>query len=617
MLPAPISARSWRTLGAHPVTRRDGSLAGVRFAVWAPGAREVSLVGDFCGWDPAALPMRRGTGGVWRRRVPGARVGDAYRFEVLGADGVLRHKADPLGRQMRRPPDPASIVTARSRHAWGDAAWIRARRRSDPRRAPIRIYEVHLGSWRRRPDGGWLNYAELGELLAEHCTRFGFTHVELMPIAEHPFDGSWGYQVTGYYAPTSRFGTPDDLRAMVDTLHRAGIGILLDWVPGHFPRDEHGLARFDGTPLYEPADQRRAEHPEWGTLTFDYARPEVRAFLIGNARYWLEEFHFDGLRVDAVASMLYLDYSRKRGQWTPNRLGGNHDLDAIDFLRELTGVVRKALPGVVLIAEESTAFPGVTAPIAAGGLGFHLKWDMGWMQDTLGFFGREPAKRGAHLRKLTFRGVYLADEHWVLPLSHDEVVHLKRSLLGKMPGTRARKFANLRSVLANQLGQPGKKLLFMGSELAPDSEWNHDFQLPWALASAGPLRSGLVRCLEAMGTLYRNSPALWANDGDPDGFAWIGKADARRKVVAWLRRGAGQSVVVIANLGPLPLHGYRVGMPEAGAWVEALNTDALAFGGGGVGNPDGIQAQPEPLAGMPASASLSLPALGTLLLRRG
>ena len=608
--------RPWQAFGAH--LRSAGGRPGVAFGVWAPNARGVSVVGDFCEWDPARWPMRRDRGaGAWEAFVPDIGPGAAYQFAVLGADGVLRNKADPYGRRMQRPPERASIVDGPSHHAWTDDAWMRARRGADPRRAPMRTYEVHLGSWRRRPDGGWLGYAELGELLAEHCVRLGFTHVELLPVAEHPFDGSWGYQVTGYYAPTSRFGTPDELRGMVDTLHRAGIGVLLDWVPGHFPRDEHGLARFDGTPLYEPADPLRAEHPDWGTLTFDYARPGVRAFLIGNARYWLEEFHFDGLRVDAVASMLYLDYSRKRGQWTRNRLGGNHDLDAIDFLRELTGTLHQTLPGVILIAEESTAFPGVTAPATEGGLGFDLKWDMGWMHDTLATFGREPVKRGAKPRGLTFRGMYLANEDWVLPLSHDEVVHLKRPLLGKMPGPEAQRFASLRSLLANQLGQPGKKLLFMGSELAPDAEWDHDRELPWALASTGSLRPGLIRCVEAMGMLYRASPALWAGDGEPDGFAWIGGVGPRSRVVPWLRRGAGQTMVVIQNLGRSPIPDFGLGLPSSGRWLEVFNTDAAEFGGHGVGNPDGIEAAPEPMAGMPASAQIRLPALGTLLLSPG
>ncbi len=476
-LAAGTHPRPWSVLGAH-VTGPAG-LDGTRFAVWAPNARSVSLApGD----DRASrVPMRRlGDSGVWACFAPSLGAGERYRYAVIGSDGRATLRADPMARWTELRPGTASRVAGPVSHAWGDADWLAARRSTDLHRAPMRIYEVHLGSWRRRADGGWLSYREIGPLLTEHCRRLGFTHVELMPIAEHPFDGSWGYQVTAYYAPTSRHGSPDDLRSMIDELHRAGIGVILDWVPAHFPRDEHALGRFDGTALYEHPDPMRGAHPDWGTLIFDFGRPVVRNFLIGNALFWLEEFHVDALRVDAVASMLYLDYSRRPGQWRPNALGGRENLEAIAFIRELNDRVHEAFPDVITVAEESTAFDGVSRPTADGGLGFDLKWDMGWMHDTLDYFARRPEWRGTHRHRITFRGVYLRSERWVLPLSHDEVVHLKRSLLGRMPGTPAQRFASLRSLLANQVGQPGKKLLFMGTELAPAGEWNHDLELPWA-----------------------------------------------------------------------------------------------------------------------------------------
>ncbi|TMB57660.1 MAG: 1,4-alpha-glucan branching protein GlgB, partial [Chloroflexi bacterium] len=474
--------RPWQVLGAR--AGQSAGQAGVFFSLWAPGARRVSVVGDFCAWDARRWPMRRLTGaGVWERFVPGLEAGARYKFSVLGADRRRRLKADPFGRAMDHTPGTSSRVAAPSRHRWRDGSWMERRGGIDWQRAPMNIYEVHLGSWRRRRDGSWLTYPELGRRLAEHCRRLGFTHVELMPIAEHPYDGSWGYQVTGFHAPTSRFGTPDQLRAMVDHLHRSGIGVVLDWVPAHFPQDDYALSRFDGTPLYEDPDPRRAAHPDWGTFVFDYASPWVRSFLTGNALYWLEEFHVDGLRVDAVASMLYLDYSRKAGEWKPNRLGGNQNLEAIDFIRQLNVTTHRAMPGIVTAAEESTAFPAVSGSPAEGGLGFDFKWDMGWMHDTLEYFARDPSYRRYHHRRLTFRGMYLGGERWILPLSHDEVVHEKQSLLGKMPGSEKQRFANLRSVLVNQAGQPGKKLLFMGTELAPRGEWDHDLQLPWRSAA--------------------------------------------------------------------------------------------------------------------------------------
>ncbi len=612
--------RPWQLLGAHPSVLAGHD--GVQFRVWAPNARALSVIGDFCEWDDARLPMTPITEtGVWERFVAGAEPDQLYQFAVHGADGRIRRKADPYGRSMQLPPGTASRIVAEPAWAWTDQTWLRARTAQDPQRRPMRIYEVHLGSWGRGANGGPLTYRQLAPLLAEHCLRYGFTHLELLPIAEHPFGGSWGYQVAGYYAPTARFGSPDDLRAMIDQLHAAGIGVILDWVPAHFPRDEHALAHFDGTPLYEHPDPQRGKHPDWGTLIFNFGRPQVRNFLVGNARYWLEEFHFDGLRVDAVASMLYLDYSRKAGQWTPNRLGGNENLEAIAFIRELNEQVHRSVPGAICIAEESTAFPGVTRPVADAGLGFDFKWDLGWMHDTLAYFRRTPGQRWRDRGHLTFRSVYLASERWVLPLSHDEVVHLKRSLLGKMPGDTAQQFASLRSLLANQVGQVGKKLLFMGTELAPAGEWDHDAPLAWEAAAADPLRAGIAALVADLGALYLSSPALWAGDPDDEGFCWI---DAERttdpSVVAWLRRGAlpkepAQLMVVVANGASVVRRGYRLGLPLAGAWEEVLNTDSARYGGADVGNGALLHADPIPWGGQPASAEITIPPLGTLLLR--
>jgi 1,4-alpha-glucan branching enzyme len=475
------------------------------------------------------------------------------------------------------------------------------------------IYEVHLGSWMRHADGSWLGYREAARLLAQHCHRFGFTHVELLPIAEHPFDGSWGYQVTGYYAPTARFGAPDDFAAMVDHLHGEGVGVIVDWVPAHFPADDFALRRFDGTALYEHADPRRGRHPDWGTLIFDYGRPEVRNFLVANALFWFDRYHVDGLRVDAVASMLYLDYSRKPGQWVPNRYGGNENLEAIAFLREANERAYRLFPGIVTIAEESTAFPGVSRPTYLGGLGFGFKWDMGWMHDTLDYFGHDPVHRRFHHDRLTFRGLYLHTEHFVLPLSHDEVVHGKGSLLGKMPGDEWQRFANLRCLIANQYTQPGRKLLFMGSELAPWAEWNHDASLPWEDVSE-PLRAGFARFLADLGAIYRATPALWQADEEPGTFAWIDAGDVEASVISYVRRAGESLVTVVQNLTPVPRGGYRLGLPAAGSWRELLNSDSEHYGGSNTGNLGGIDAGPEPLHGQPASATMTLPPLATLIL---
>jgi 1,4-alpha-glucan branching enzyme len=600
-------------LGAHP--RTIEGTAGVSFAVWAPNARGARIVGDFDRWDGRLFPMRSmGASGVWELFVPGIGPGELYKYEIVGADGTLRLKADPLAFAMQVRPETASRVWDTTRFTWTDDAWMADRASRDPYRSPMSTYEVHLGSWMRNPDGTWLGYRQAGEELAAHCRRFGFTHVELLPVAEHPFDGSWGYQVTGYYAPTARFGTPDDFAAMVDTLHGAGIGVIVDWVPAHFPTDDFALRRFDGTALYEHADPQRGEHPDWGTLIFDFGRPEVRNFLVANALFWLDRYHIDGLRVDAVASMLYLDYSRKAGEWTPNVHGGRENLEAIAFLRETNERVYARFPGAVTIAEESTAFPGITRPTYLGGIGFGFKWDMGWMHDTLDYFRHEPIHRRYHHDKLTFRGLYKDTEQFVLPLSHDEVVHGKGSLLAKMPGDEGQRFANLRALLVDMWGQPGKKLVFMGTELAPPLEWNHDRPLPWELLDE-PMHGGLARFIEDLGRVYGASPALWAADHEPEGFAWIDAADVEASVYAWIRRAGDDLCVVVLNLTPVPRHGYRLGLPRAGRWEEALNSDSEHYRGSNLGNLGGVEARDEPWHGQPASAELTLPPLSGLILR--
>jgi 1,4-alpha-glucan branching enzyme len=605
--------RLYDVLGAHP--RTLVGTPGVAFAVWAPNARSVRVVGDFDRWDGRLFPMRSmGGSGVWELFVPGIGSGELYKFEVVGPDGSLKLKADPLSFAMQVRPETASRVWDTTSFEWTDGTWMADRAARDPYRSPMAIYEVHLGSWMRNPDGSWLGYRQAGEKLAEHCQRFGFTHVEFLPLAEHPFDGSWGYQVTGYYAPTARFGSPDDFAAMVDGLHGVGIGVILDWVPAHFPDDDFALRRFDGTPMYEHPDPRRGRHPDWGTLIFDYGRPEVRNFLVANALFWLDRSHVDGLRVDAVASMLYLDYSRKAGQWVPNQFGGNENLEAIAFLREVNERAYRLFPGIVTIAEESTAFPGVSRPTYLGGLGFGFKWDMGWMHDTLDYFSRDPIHRRFHHDRLTFRGLYMHTEHYVLPLSHDEVVHGKSSLLGKMPGDEWRKFANLRCLLANQYTQPGRKLLFMGVELAPWAEWNHEVALPWETAEE-PMRAAFGRYLADLGTLYRSTPALWAADEDDAGFAWIDAADVEGSVVSYLRRAGDEVVAVIQNLTPVARSTYRLGLPSGGRWVEALNSDSGYYGGSNVGNLGGLAADDTPYHGQPNSVELTLPPLATLILK--
>jgi len=605
----------YERLGAH--VRELGGVAGTAFAVWAPNARSVSVVGDFNSWDGRLHPMRSlGSSGIWELFVPGVQDGATYKFEVRTQDGTLHLKADPVAFAAEVPPANSSVVH-RSTHEWTDDEWLASRAMADQLRSPISIYEVHLGSWRRNMlDGNRsLNYLELADELGDYVRDLGFTHVELMPIMEHPFAGSWGYQVTGYYAPTSRFGSPDDFRTFVDRLHAKGIGVILDWVPAHFPRDDWALARFDGTALYEHEDPRIGAHPDWGTLIFNLRRREVKNFLLSNALYWLKEHHTDGLRVDAVASMLYLDYSREDGEWLPNEHGGRENLEAVEFLKEVNEMVYAREPGVISAAEESTAWPGVSRPTYLGGLGFGFKWNMGWMHDTLTYFQKDPIHRSYHHHTLTFSLVYAFSENFILPLSHDEVVHGKRSLLDKMPGDRWQKFANLRSLYAYMWAHPGKKLLFMGGELAEWEEWNYDGSLHWNLLEYAE-HKGVQSLVRDLNRAYRAEPALWEIDDDPSGFRWLEPNDAANNVVAFARFEAKgeRSVVCVLNLSPVPRYEYRVGMPASGRWREALNTDSAYYGGSGVGNLGGVEAEATPWHDQPFSALLTLPPLAAVWL---
>ncbi len=605
----------YERLGAH--VRELGGVTGTAFAVWAPNARSVSVVGDFNSWDGRLHPMRSlGSSGIWELFVPGVQDGATYKFEVRTQDGTLHLRADPVAFAAEVPPANSSVVF-RSTHEWTDDEWLASRAMVDQLRSPISIYEVHLGSWRRNVVDGnrSLTYLELADELGDYVQDLGFTHVELMPIMEHPFSGSWGYQVTGYYAPTSRFGSPDDFRAFVDRLHAKGIGVILDWVPAHFPRDDWALARFDGTALYEHEDPRIGAHPDWGTLIFNLRRSEVKNFLLSNALYWLKEHHTDGLRVDAVASMLYLDYSREDGEWLPNEHGGRENLEAVEFLKEVNEMVYAREPGIISAAEESTAWPGVSRPTYLGGLGFGFKWNMGWMHDTLTYFQKDPIHRSFHHHTLTFSLVYAFSENFILPLSHDEVVHGKRSLLDKMPGDRWQKFANLRSLYAYMWAHPGKKLLFMGGELAEWEEWNHDGSLHWNLLEYAE-HQGVQSLVRDLNLAYRAEPALWEIDDDPSGFRWLEPNDAANNVVAFARfeAKAERAVVCVLNLSPVPRYEYRVGMPASGRWREALNTDSAYYGGSGVGNLGGVEAEATPWHDQPFSALLTLPPLAAVWL---
>jgi 1,4-alpha-glucan branching enzyme len=598
--------RLWEQLGAHPLEEGHG----VRFSVWAPSARGVSVVGDWNYWSEGADRLEpQGASGVWGGVAPNAREGHAYKFSVRGFDGVTREKADPVAFRAEIPPGTASIVY-RSGHVWRDEVWLARRAATDPLDSPVSIYEVHAGSWRQG-----LGWRDLADELAEHVVRLGFTHVELLPVMQHPYGPSWGYQVTGYYAPQATLGEPDDLRAFVDVMHANGVGVFLDWVPAHFPRDDWALSRFDGTALYEHADPRRGAHPDWGTLVFNYGRHEVRNFLLANALYWLEEFHADGLRVDAVASMLYLDYSRAPGEWVPNRYGGREDLDAVAFLKELNAVVHATHPGVATIAEESTAWPGVSRPTDGGGLGFTFKWNMGWMHDTLDYVAYEPVHRRWHHDELTFSLVYAWDENFVLPLSHDEVVHGKGALVRKMPGDEWQQFATLRALYGHMWAHPGKQLLFMGGELGQGTEWSEAGSLDWYVLDY-PLHEGVLRCVTDLNRAYAAEPALWQVDFRPEGFQWL-VGDAREdNVLAYARFSADGSrlLACLVNFSPVVRHHWRVPLPVGGRWREVVNTDATEYGGSGVGNLGGVDAVEEPMHGWPFSASVTLPPLAAVWL---
>ncbi len=607
--------RLWEALGAH-VTEIDG-VAGVHFAVWAPNAVRVSVVGSFNAWDGRRHVMRsRGATGVWEIFVPGAAEPDSYKYEILDRSGGRGLKADPLGFGSEHPPQTASMVRDLSGFGWGDGDWMRSRAEANRRDAPISVYEVHLGSWRRRWDDGGrpLSYREAAIELVDYAKEMGFTHLELLPISEFPFDGSWGYQPVGLYAPSIRFGPPHEFRDLVNAAHEAGLGLILDWVPGHFPSDAHGLAEFDGTALYEHADPREGFHQDWNTLIYNYGRAEVENFLVSNALYWLDEYHVDGLRVDAVASMLYRDYSRADGEWLPNRDGGRENYEAIEFLRRFNTEVYGDHEGVMTVAEESTSFPKVSAPVDAGGLGFGYKWNMGWMNDTLDYFKRDPIHRRFHHHQLTFGLHYAFSENFILPISHDEVVHGKGSMIQKMPGDWWEKCANLRAYYGFMWTHPGKKLLFMGCEFAQPTEWNHDSQIDWDAAQRDD-HAGIQRLVRDLNHLYRDTPALHARDCEPEGFQWIDSNDSDRSVLSFIRRGRDGDApcVVVCNLTPIERSDFRLGVPAAGRWNEILNTDAKIYGGGNRGNLGGVTATSGPYHGQPLSMTVTLPPLSVLI----
>ena len=599
----------WKALGSH-VRTIDGDLGGstgTSFAVWAPNAQAVRVVGDFNHWSGIGHAMRvMGSSGIWELFIPGLGAGTKYKYEILTKSGQWVTKIDPLARYTETPPATASIVTE-SFHKWNDGSWLEKRAKRDALAEPMSIYELHVGSWRKD-----LNYRTLAAELIPYVQELGFTHVEFMPIAEHPFAPSWGYQVTGYYAPTSRFGSPDDLKFLIDELHNAGIGVILDWVPAHFPKDDWALARYDGEPLYEHADPRRGEHPDWGTYIFDFGRTEVRNFLVANALYWLEEFHIDGLRVDAVASMLYLDYSREGGDWLPNEFGGRENLDAIRFMQEANATAYRRNPGIMMIAEESTSWGGVSAPTDGGGLGYGFKWNMGWMNDTLRYIEKDPAYRAHHHGELTFSMLYAYDEKFILPISHDEVVHGKGSLLNKMPGDRWQQLANVRAYLAYMWAHPGKQLLFMGSEFGQQSEWNQEHGLEWWILEQ-PSHQGLKSLVARLNQVYLENPAMWQQDHVQGGFTWIDGGAAESNVLTFLRWDAsGNPIAVAINFAGHPHYDWTLGLPRAGEWQEILNTDASEFGGSGVGNLGSVQANGEGSHGQPHSAKINIPPLGAV-----
>ncbi len=609
--------RLYERLGAHLAVHEN--IEGVRFAVWAPHARRVSVVGDFNAWDGRRHQMRkRIDSGLWEIFIPDVGEGTVYKFEIVGADGALQPlKADPFGFAAELRPSTASVVARTDELLWDDTAWLTARTARDARRAPMSIYEVHLGSWKRHYDGSFYNWDEIAAALIPYAVDLGFTHLEFMPVNEHPLDDSWGYQPIGLFAPTRRFGDPAGFARLVNRAHVAGLGVILDWVPAHFPTDVHGLAHFDGSALYEHPDPRRGFHPDWNTAIYDYGRREVANFLIASAVYWLDRFHVDGLRVDAVASMLYLDYSRKPGEWLPNADGGNDNRDAIGFMQRANTLAYGAHPGTMTIAEESTAFSGVSAPVHAGGLGFGFKWNMGWMHDTLEYISHDPVHRRWHHDRMTFGLLYAFTENFVLPLSHDEVVHGKGSILGRIPGDDWQRFATLRAYYGFMWGHPGKKLLFMGQEFGQRQEWNFRWQLDWHLLEQ-PLHRGVQDCVRDLNAIYKREPALHAADCEGSGFRWIVVDDADQSVIAWLRLGRATDppVVVVSNFTPVPRTDYRIGVPDDGAWDEILNTDGTQYGGSGMGNLGRVTATADPSHGYPASLALTLPPLATVFLRR-
>lgn len=608
--------RLYEKLGAQ-IREYDG-VKGVSFAVWAPNAKHVSVVGDFNGWDGRYYPMRSlGASGIWELFIPGLNEGVRYKYEICDCHGALRLKADPMGFLFEVAPQTATIVYDLAGYSWGDKEWLEKRKQKNWLESPISIYEVHIGGWMKKGAFESYNYRELAPLLIEYVHKMGFTHVEFLPLAEHAYYPSWGYQVTGYYAPTSRYGSPKDFMYLIDQLHQAGIGVLMDWVPAHFPLDDFALARFDGTALYEHADPRQGFHQDWGTYIFNYGRNEVRNFLVANALFWLEKYHIDGLRVDAVASILYLDYSRKHGEWVPNKYGGRENLEAIDFLREFNHLAHTEFPGIITVAEESTAWPQVTRPPYMGGLGFDFKWNMGWMHDTLDYFQKEPIYRKYHHNNLTFGMLYHYHENFILPFSHDEVVHGKGALMQKMPGDDWQRAANLRSLLAWQWTYPGKKLLFMGGELGVRTEWNENTSIPWEILGQGPYHCGTQRLVIDLNRIYKEHKSLWQMDYRIGGFQWINCNDYQQSTYSFIREGEkGEDVLlIIMNLTPVPRHGFRIGLPRRGRWEEILNTDAEIYGGSNVGNGNGIEAEPHEYDGQPWSALFTLPPLAVCIFR--
>lgn len=604
----------WKSLGAHP--RELGGVTGISFAVWAPNAKRVSVVGDFNSWDGRVHPMRN-INGVWEIFVPHIGTGEHYKFEIIGAGGNLFNKSDPFAFFSQHGTSTASITYDLDKYEWGDSDWMEKRASDDPYHGPMSVYEVHLGSWKRKFDDNYrfLSYLELADELLDYVCDMGYTHIELMPVAEFPFDGSWGYQVCGFFAPTSRFGSPDEFREFVDRCHQRGIGIIMDWVPAHFPKDAHGLARFDGTALYEHADPRQGEHTDWGTLIFNYGRNEVRNFLISNAMYWLKEFHIDGLRVDAVASMLYLDYSRKEGQWIPNQFGGRENIDAIEFLKQMNQVCYEENPGIMTIAEESTAFPGVSRPVDTGGLGFGFKWNMGWMNDSLSYMSHEPVHRKYHHGVATFSMIYAYHESYILVLSHDEVVHGKGSIVEKMPGDRWQQMANVRMFFAWMFAHPGKKLLFQGLDFGHAQEWKYNESIPWHLLDYSE-HAGVQKLVRDLNRLYTSEPALNELDHEPGGFEWIDHSDAKHSLFSFIRRSRdGETIITIVNATPVPRMGYRLGVPTGGFYEEILNSDSELYGGSNVGSAGGIPAQDYDAHGRSHSIQVDIPPLSTVFFK--